>query len=111
MATLPSVEPLVPSLKVSGPKRMSLCMNSRISWSSEGALLEANLAPHCSAVVCSEESADCTSTWLGLGLGLAHPKPKPKPKPSPSPSPNPSLALALALALTLALTLALSRPS
>ena len=43
MATLPSVEPLVPSLKVSGPKRMSLCMNSRISWSSEGALLEANL--------------------------------------------------------------------
>ena len=43
MATLPSVEPLVPSLKVSGPKRMSLCMNSRISCSSEGALLEANL--------------------------------------------------------------------
>ena len=43
VATLPSVVPLSPSLKMSGPKRMSSCMKARISWSSDGALLEANL--------------------------------------------------------------------
>ena len=40
---MPSVVPLSPSWKMSGPKRMSSCMKARISWSSDGALLEANL--------------------------------------------------------------------